>query len=160
MAIIFGKREPWIHVCGCCGGEFMGASLNAAWCPTCRKQKRAEQKKAYRQSENGRLLTNAGYRRYYAAHREEQIERSRRSYRENRESRLEHMAKYREAHRELIMLKQRARRGDANAGFELAKREGRLHTCRRLHLTALTLPCGQVAGACTKNCPDRMKEAG
>lgn len=158
MAIIFGKREPWIHVCGCCGGEFLGASLNAAWCPTCRKKKQAAQKKAYRQSEKGRERVNEGNRRYYHAHHEAQLERNLRNYRENRESKIESMRKYREAHREIINLRQRAKRGDADAGFELAKREGRLHTCRRLHLTALTLPCGTVAGACTKNCPDRIQE--
>ena len=138
------KIEPWVHTCKLCGAEYTNASKRSYACPECMRKKDNEDRKKRREKPGARERENKlQSQRYYA------------NLEENREKYREYMKKRRE--------KRKAAKIQDAAVPELVTITPaavvEMHYCRRLHLKATTLPCGRYEGACTKNCPDRMKVA-
>lgn len=134
--------------CSECGADMVaGRKSGRVLCPECRvKNKKASHKK-YRSSEKGRENAKEACKRWRQKHPEKVLPYGA-AYREahREELRAARRAKYAENvvfEREAGKLRQRMLRGVPGAKLDYYKHIGRAQTCPRMHVTALSLPCGK-----------------
>ena len=141
------KREPKERPCSECGQPVLTRCYGRVLCPECRARCRAETVFKYEKSEKGAARSRKSGKKWRDSHRESYLE-SLRKYRAknakelNAKSREKYHANLEES-REKAKLRQRMYRGIPGAKLEYAKIMGKAQTCPRMHVTALSLPCGK-----------------
>lgn len=139
--------EPWEHVCVTCGKTFLSGAYNAKYCPECKLENKRERNRAYSKTEKGKACGARKRKTYREKHPDRVKECKRRWDAANIEHRREYDRKKYEENREYILERHRlylhARKGDKRAAYEHAKLIGKLKHCPRMHVDAVSLPCGE-----------------
>lgn len=139
--------EPWEHVCVTCGKTFLSAGYTAKYCPECKLENKRERNRVYSRTEKGKAAEARKHKTYRENHPDRVKEAKKKWDAANVEYRREYDRKKYEENREHICERQRLyrrkRKGDTRAAHEHAKLIGKLKHCPRMHVHALSLPCGE-----------------
>lgn len=131
--------EPWEHVCVTCGKTFLSGAYNAKYCPECKLENKRERNRAYSKTEKGKASEARKHKTYREKHPERVKERKKRWDTAN----VEHRREYDRKKYKINKLYVRAMEGDKRAAHEYAKMTGKLKHCPRMHVEAVSLPCGE-----------------